>query len=63
MQQKQSGGIEQFGYKPEFDRTLKRFASFRDRLLVHIDHDRHLHDLRLGAHIVRSARHLDLAIW
>ncbi len=28
MQQKPSAGIEQFGYKPEFDRTLKRFASF-----------------------------------
>jgi hypothetical protein len=28
VQQKSSAGIEQFGYKPEFDRTLRRFASF-----------------------------------
>lgn len=28
MGQKASVGLEQFGYRPEFDRTLRRFASF-----------------------------------
>ncbi len=53
--------LQQFGYRQEFRRELKRFASFAIGFLIHFNYDRNLHDLWLCLELGWAVRYLDMA--